>query len=350
MSQPIEVQSKDELQKTITAASNVTENGIVLDALKDIDEEVQYAIATHQSHLNPWSKQAFTLYFILLFAFLNATSSGFDGSLMGSINAESQYKNFFHLKETGSSTGLVFILYNAASMIGCAFGGPIMDYFGRRRGMQSGCLFTLGGAVLASAAQTLPQFKASRFLLGFGIILQTLSAPVYVTEIIPPQWRGRLGGYYNTFYFVGSITATGVVYATSQYTTTLAWRLPLALQVIPPFLVFVGCFFIPESPRWLASRDHMDKAAKIIYKYHGGEDNEVAKLEIREIALHVKLSKPQTPGEYIRGLWDYRELFNSHSARWRTAMVTLITFASSLTGNSILTCKSCSSKAYYTSY
>jgi hypothetical protein len=59
----------------------------------------------------------------------------------------------------------------------------------------------------------------------------------------------------------------------------------------------------------------MDKAAKIIYKYHGGEDNEVAKLEIREIALHVKLSKPQTPGEYIRGLWDYRELFNSHSAR-----------------------------------
>jgi MFS family permease len=105
---------------------------------------------------------------------------------MGSINAEPQYKNFFHLKETGSSTGLVFILYNAASMIGCAFGGPIMDYFGRRRGMQPGCLFTLGGAVLASAAQTLPQFKASRFLLGFGIILQTLSAPVYVTEIIPP--------------------------------------------------------------------------------------------------------------------------------------------------------------------
>jgi MFS family permease len=347
MAQITEEPSKDQLQKIITTASNAAENVISLDALKEIDEEVQYAIATHQSHLNPWSKQAFTLYFILLFAFLNATSSGFDGSLMGSINAESQYKNFFHLKETGASTGLVFILYNAASMIGCAFGGPIMDYFGRRIGMQSGCLFTLGGAVLASAAQTLPQFKASRFLLGFGIILQTLSAPVYVTEIIPPQWRGRLGGYYNTFYFTGSITATGVVYATSQYKSTLAWRLPLALQVIPPFIVFIGCFFIPESPRWLASRDHMDKAAKIIYKYHGGEDNEVAKLEIREIALHVKLSKPQTPGEYIRGLWDYRELFNSHSARWRTAMVTLITFASALTGNSILTCKSSESSALY---
>ncbi|KUJ22394.1 putative hexose transport-related protein [Mollisia scopiformis] len=324
---------------SITATSNIAENVISIDALalKQVDEEVQYAIANHQSYLRPRSKEAFTLYFFLVFAFLNATSSGFDGSLMGSINAEATYKNFFHLKETGSSTGLVFVLYNVASMVGCAFGGPIMDYFGRRKGMQSGCLFTLGGAVLASAAQTLPQFKASRFLLGFGIILQTLSAPVYVTEIIPPQWRGRLGGYYNTFYFVGSITATGVVYATSRYTTTLAWRLPLALQVIPPTIVFIGCFFIPESPRWLASRDRMDEAAKIIYRFHGGEDNEVAKLEVREIALHVKLSKPQTPGEYIKGLWDYRELFNSHSARWRTAMITLLTFASQLTGNNILT-------------
>jgi hypothetical protein len=158
------------------------------------------------------------------------------------------------------------------------------------------------------------------------------------TDLKPFRWRGRLGGFYNTFYFTGAITATGVVYATSQYTTTIAWRLPLALQVIPPFCVFMGSFFIPESPRWLASRGRMDNAAKIIYKLHGGEDNEIAKLEVREVALHVKLSKPQTPCEYIRGLWDYRDLFNTHSARWRTAMVTLITFSSSLTGNTILTC------------
>ncbi len=154
-SQVTKEHSKNEVQKTVMVPTTVGENVISLDALKEIDEEVHYAIATHQSHLNPWSNRAFTLYFILLFGFLNATSSGFDGSLMGSINAEPQYKNFFRLKETGSSTGLVFILYNTASMICCAFGGPIMDYFGRRRGMQSGCLFTLGGAILASAAQTL---------------------------------------------------------------------------------------------------------------------------------------------------------------------------------------------------
>jgi len=45
--------SKDELQKTTTTASNPAGNFISLEALKEIDEEVQYAIATHQSHLNP---------------------------------------------------------------------------------------------------------------------------------------------------------------------------------------------------------------------------------------------------------------------------------------------------------
>ena len=200
-------------------AKNATGNITTLENIKEVDEEVQYQIAQAQSPLSATSKASWQLCkltlspnactdrtllicldAILLVAFLNATSSGFDGSLLGSINAEPQYLNFFHLKSVGSSTGLVFILYNAASIIGCAFGGPIMDYFGRRRGMQSGCIFTIAGAALAAGAQTQEQFKASRFLLGFGVILQTLSAPVYVTEIIPPQWRGRLGGFYNTFY------------------------------------------------------------------------------------------------------------------------------------------------------
>lgn len=122
MAQAVDEKSRNELQNSITATSTVPEGFVSIEAIKDIDEEVQYAIAQHQSYLDPTSKQSFLLYLILLVAFLNATSSGFDGSLMGSINAEPQYKTFFNLKETGSSTGLVFILYNAASTIGCAFG------------------------------------------------------------------------------------------------------------------------------------------------------------------------------------------------------------------------------------
>ncbi|TAQ90471.1 hypothetical protein B7494_g1201 [Chlorociboria aeruginascens] len=310
---------------------------INLDTLPEIDEETQYAIAQHQSYLNPWTTHSLLLYLILVLVFLNATSSGFDGSLMGSINASPQYQDFFHETETGSSTGLVFILYNAASTIGCIFGGPIMDFFGRRKGMQSGCLFTIVGAVLAADARNLGMFKASRFLLGFGIVIQTIAAPVYVTEMSPPQWRGRAGGLYNTFYFSGSITATGVVYATSSYASTIAWRLPLSLQVIPPTLVFLGCFFIPESPRWLFARGKKEEGQRIVFRYHGGEENEVAKLELRE--MERLLGERKSLRVYLGELWDWRDLVNSHSARWRSGMVTLMTLASSFTGNDILTCE-----------
>jgi hypothetical protein len=137
MDQNREEGSKKELKEAIAATNNVEEKVVTLDDLKEIDEEVQYAIAKPQSHLNARSKEAYLLYLILLVAFLNANSSGFDDSLIGSINAISQYKNFSHLKETGSSTDLILIPYNAASTFGCAFGSPVMDYFGRRGGMQS---------------------------------------------------------------------------------------------------------------------------------------------------------------------------------------------------------------------
>jgi len=156
MAQNTENVLKDELHKTVPSASIAAANVIFLYSLKDIEEEVQYAMANHHSYLSPRSKQAFMLYGILNVVFLNATSSGSDSSLMGSINAESQYKNFFYLKDTGSSTEIVFIFYNAASTIGCAFGGPIMDHFERRIGTQSGCLFTLNGAVFSLNSSIFP--------------------------------------------------------------------------------------------------------------------------------------------------------------------------------------------------
>ncbi|TVY58006.1 hypothetical protein LCER1_G001073 [Lachnellula cervina] len=100
---------EDELKKSIAVASNSVEKVVTLDTLKEIDEEVQYAIAKHESYLKPRCKESLLLYLCLLASFLNATSSGFDGSLMGSINADPQYKSF-KLKETGGATGLVFVL------------------------------------------------------------------------------------------------------------------------------------------------------------------------------------------------------------------------------------------------
>lgn len=120
--------------------------------------------------------------------------------------------------------------------------------------MGTGAIIIMVGAVVVTAAKSDAYLLAGRFVLGLGIALGTSAAPTYAIELAPPHWRGRITGYYNTFFYSGAILATGVTYATAKHHSNLAWRLPLGLQCIPPLFILTGSFLIPESPRWLCAR------------------------------------------------------------------------------------------------
>ncbi|KAK4611587.1 Lactose permease [Fulvia fulva] len=277
---------------------------------------------TNGAPLNLLSKESLQLYLILLTACLNATASGFDGSIFGSINAMNQYQAYFRKEETGSSTGIIFAIYTIGSMVGAVFTGFVCDVFGRRAGMGIGAVIIMIGAVLIRG----------RFVLGLGISLGTSAAPTYAIELAPLQWRGRITGYYNTFFYSGSILATGVTYATTKDTSQLSWRLPLGLQCVPPVFILLGSFSIPESPRWLCSRGKHEEAARILAKYHGAGDmrHPMVQLELREFEESIAVQK-------MRSWWDWRDLVKTHNACWRIAMVALMSYGSQLSGNSVLT-------------
>lgn len=97
----------------------------------------------------------------------------------------------------------------------------------------------------------------------------------------------------TTVFYTGSILATGVAYACNKADGELAFRLPLALQLIPPLFIIAGSFVIPESPRWLMMRGKDKEAARILTKYHGGgdENHPVVKLELREFEESIELQK-----------------------------------------------------------
>ncbi|KAK8853043.1 hypothetical protein IAR55_003744 [Kwoniella newhampshirensis] len=299
-------------------------------------EEVQGDAAFYETvtatPLNPWSKTSFQLYGILLVAALNATASGFDGSIFSSINAMTQYKEYFHHKETGASTGIIFMIYTIGNMIGSLFTGPICDHLGRRAGMGTGAIVIMAAAIILTVAKNDSYLLGGRFLLGFGISIGTSSAPTYALELAPPQWRARVVGYYNTFFYTGSILSTGVAYASNKASGQLAFRLPLGLQLLPPVCILAGVAFIPESPRWLTARGQKEKAQAILAKYHGGGDmnHPVVQLEIREFEEGIEVKKAQS-------WWNYYDLVNSHNQRWRFAMCAAMSVFAQLSGNSVLT-------------
>lgn len=132
--------------------------------------------------------------------------NGYDGTLMSSINAMDTFHDHFGTQMQGSGTGLLFSIYAIGNLVGAVFAAPASDTFGRRFGMSIGSLVIIVGTIIEAAASREAQFIGGRFLIGMGISLTNTAAPIYLVEVVLPQWRGIFGGLYNVVgYYTGAL-------------------------------------------------------------------------------------------------------------------------------------------------
>ena len=90
-------------------------------------------------------------------------------------------------------------------------------------------------------------------------------APTYVAENAPRGIRGLLIGFYQLFETMGAMIAFFIDYgALLNIPGHASWIVPLAMQSLPPVLIFCAILFCPESPRWLASKDNWEEASKVL--------------------------------------------------------------------------------------
>lgn len=113
---------------------------------------------------------------------------------MGSINAMTQYQQTFGLSGAGSSTGLIFIIYNLGQIAAFPFCGFLADGYGRRKCIFAGCLIVCIGTAVQTAANTQGQFIGGRFVLGFGAAIASAAGPAYIVELAHPSFRGFQAG------------------------------------------------------------------------------------------------------------------------------------------------------------
>jgi MFS family permease len=173
------------------------------------------------------------------------------------------------------------------------------------------------GAIVMCTAQHRSAYMAGRFWVGFGVAITRSAAPAFITEISPPQWRGPVTLLYNSLWIIGAIIASAIAHATGPLKTDMSWRLPLIIQVVPSSIVLLGCLFLPESPRWLIANDRYEDARQILAKYHDGGD-----LDSPLVALEMAEMRDSIRQEASDKRWyDYSELWNTGSARYRTMLV-----------------------------
>ncbi len=157
------------------------------------------------------------------------------------------------------------------TVIGAIFGGIPTNKLGRKKTLLIiGILFSISAA--GSALSNDPYvFAFFRFLGGLGIGASTIAAPAYISEIAPAKDRGRLVGLYQFNIVFGILCAFLSNYLLSDIGVN-AWRWMLGVQVFPSIIYTLMAFSIPESPRWLYSKNKIDEAKLIFDKIGSKED------------------------------------------------------------------------------
>jgi MFS family permease len=113
---------------------------------------------------------------------------------MGSINAMAPYQQTFGLSGAGSSTGVIFIIYNLGQIAAFPFCGLLADGYGRRVCIFVGCVIVLLGTAIQASAHGRQQFIGGRFVLGMGAALASAAGPAYTVEMAHPAYRGTMAG------------------------------------------------------------------------------------------------------------------------------------------------------------
>ncbi|MSR56001.1 MAG: sugar porter family MFS transporter [Gemmataceae bacterium] len=139
------------------------------------------------------------------------------------------------------------------TVLGSLVGSWPTDRFGRKKTLLFIGLLFLVGSLWSAIATEVYSFMIARLLGGVAIGVSTVAAPLYISEISPPESRGRLAGMFQFNIVFGILVAFLSNFLLARIGED-SWRWMLGIMAVPSALYTLACLSIPESPRWLLAR------------------------------------------------------------------------------------------------
>jgi sugar porter (SP) family MFS transporter len=174
---------------------------------------------------------------------------GFDTVVIS--GAEQTIQSLWKLSPAVHGFAMASALYG--TVLGSLLGSWPTDRFGRKLTLMGiGVLYVIS-AFGCGFAWDVTSFTLARFIGGLGIGISTVAAPLYISEIAPPAYRGRLAGMFQFNIVFGIIVAFLSNYLLKPLGEN-AWRWMLGVAAAPSLVYTLMCFGLPESPRWLLGR------------------------------------------------------------------------------------------------
>jgi MFS transporter, SP family, arabinose:H+ symporter len=172
-------------------------------------------------------------------------------------------------------------------VIGAMFAGTVSDKVGRKKMLVlSGILFAISSIGIAIPL-SLTWFVFFRLIGGIGIGVASMLAPMYIAEIAPADIRGRLVsvnqlGIVTGILLIYFVNASIAGWHDEAWNVSTGWRWMFGSGVIPSVIFLIMLFFVPESPRWLASKERWHEAEDILTKVNGKQKAQQELSEIKE--------------------------------------------------------------------
>jgi sugar porter (SP) family MFS transporter len=222
---------------------------------------------------------------------------GYDTGTISGILAMDYWRDTFstgyrdskgHLDVSPSQSSAIVSILSAGTFFGALGSAFLGDNIGRRWGLIASCMVFNLGVILQTIATSLPLFLAGRFFAGLGVGLLSAIVPLYQSETAPKWIRGAIVGAYQWAITIGLLVAAVVDNSTHLRNDTGSYRIPIAVQFAWSTILIVGMLLLPETPRFLIKRGHMDKAANALGRLRRLPGNhEAVQEELAEVqAIH----------------------------------------------------------------
>jgi len=194
----------------------------------------------------------------------------------------------------------------AAALVGTILGSMLAgipgDKYGRRDSLRVMAVLYFISAVGCAFAWNWNSLMLFRFLGGLGIGGSSVLGPMYIAEIAPASWRGRLVGFFQFNVVAGILLAylSNYLVGLQGFGMDTEWRWKLGVSAIPAALFFLMLFGIPRSPRWLAKKGRFDEAREVL-RMTGEENYEQDMADIKE-----SIDEERREGAESLFVWKHR--------------------------------------------
>ncbi len=209
---------------------------------------------------------------------------GFDTAVIAGVTHE--LTTVFQL--TPKLLGLTVAMALCGTMVGALVAGIPGDRYGRRDSLRVLAIFYLVSALGCAFATNWYVLLFARFIGGLAIGGSSVLGPMYITEIAPAKWRGRLVGLFQFNVVAGILIAylSNYLVGLSLQGGPAEWRWKLGISALPAALFFLMLFGIPRSPRWLARKGRTTEARSVLEAID--EENIESELEAMKSAFELE--------------------------------------------------------------